>query len=251
MKVKNNLIQNFNYLTSTSVFKTFILLMLLMNLYVSSCTTNNLTYFDSIVRILYYPYYHIVFFLLIFSIVVKSFQNIKENFFQIIRRNNYYDCVNYILKQVVFNISICFVINLLFLLIGLNIFHFSNFGLLDEVNGINILVYSILVLCRFYIFCLIFSILNFLLLNLLNFRIVLLINILTILTIPDYYFWFPAISLSSSNQIPIFYLGFFSNLTFSNFLIELCASMGHILILSILCYITYKYIINRSKFSFE
>ena len=125
--MKNNFFQNFNYLTSTSTFKIFILLMILMNLYVSSCVTINLPYVESIIRVLYYPYYHIIFFLLIFSIVVKSYQSIKEDIFQTIRYKSYSSCINYILKQIVFNISICFIINLLFLLASLNLFHFFNF----------------------------------------------------------------------------------------------------------------------------
>lgn len=251
MKVKNNLFQNFNYLTSTSTFKIFILLMILMNLYVSSCTTVNLLYFESIVRILYYPYYHIVFFLLIFSIIVKSYQGIKENLFQSIRYQDYSTCMRHILKQIIFNISICFIINLLFLLASLNLFHLFSFDLINRVNGINILIYCIFILCRFYIFCIIFSILNFILLSLLNFKLTLLINILEILTIPHFFFLFPSVSLSTTDQIPIFYLGFFSNLTFSNFSVELCASVGHIFVLSVLCYILYNYIIYKSKIDFE
>ena len=251
MQVKNNILQNFNYLTSTSTFKIFILLMIFMNLYVSSCTTIHLPYFESITKILYYPYYHVVFFLLIFSIVVKSYQSMKEKFFQAIRYQSYSICIKYILMQIIFNISICVIINLLFLLIGLNVFHFFNLDLLSKINGIHIVIYCIFILGRFYIFCIIFSILNFILLCLLDFKFVLLINILIILTIPNYFFWFPSISLDSMNQVPIFYFGFLSNLTFSNFSVELCASMGHIFILSILCYILYRYIIHKSRINFE
>ncbi len=225
--------------------------MILMNLYVSSCVTINLPYVESIIRVLYYPYYHIIFFLLIFSIVVKSYQSIKEDIFQTIRYKSYSSCINYILKQIVFNISICFIINLLFLLASLNLFHFFNFDLFSKINGINILIYCIFILFRFYIFCIIFSILSFILLSLINFRFTLLINILAILTISDSFFWLPYISWSSTDQIPIFYFGFFSNLTFSNFSVELCASMGHIFVLSVLCYILYNYIIHRSKIDFE
>lgn len=145
----------------------------------------------------------------------------------------------------------CFIINLLFLLIGLNLFHFFHLDLFHKINGIYIVIYCIFILCRFYIFCIAFSVLSFILLSLFDFRFVLLINILTILTIPNFFFYFPSIFLDSTNQIPIFYLGFFSNLNFSNFSIELCASMGHILILSILCYILYHYIIYKSRIDFE
>lgn len=251
MKVKNNFQQNFNYLTTTSTFKIFLLLMILINIYVSSCTTINLSYFESLMKILYYPYYHIVFFLLTLSIVIKTFQDFKGNFLQIIRYENYSICLKIILKQVVYNISICFLINLLILLTSLNIFHLMNYGFSININGLNIVLYCLFLLIRFYILCIIFSILNFIFLNIFNYRFVLLINLLTILTIPDYFFWIPSIRIGSTNQIPIFYLGFFSSMSFSNCFVELCATTGHIFILTVICYILYNYIISKSKINFE
>lgn len=250
--MKNNLYQNFNYFVSTTVFKAFLLLMFLMNLYVASCITINLSYFESLVTILgSYPYYPIVFFLLIFSVVAKSYKTSVENFPQVIRYKSYTNCIEYIFKQVIFNVSICFILNMLLLLIGLNIFHFFKFDLFSQINGINILVYSIFILGRFYIFCIIFSILDLVFLSLFDYKIVLFINILILLLIRDFNYLFPPIHLNSIDRIPIFFFGFFNNIKFSSFSIEACVSSGHIFILSILCFILYKYIIHKSKINFE
>lgn len=238
-------------MTTTSTFKIFLLLMVLMNIYVSSCITINLTYFDSLIKIFYYPYYYIIFLLLLLSIVIKSYQDFKNNFLKIIRYDNYKVCLNRILKQILFNVSICFIINILILLASLNLFHIFDFGFSNRINGLNIIVYCLFLLIRFYVFCIVFSVLNFFFLSLLNYKWTLLINLLSILTIPDYFFWFPSITVDATNQIPVFYLGFFGNTSFTNFTVELCASTGHIFILSVVCYIAYNYIVNKSKIDFE
>ena len=250
--MKNNFHQNFNYFVSTTTFKVFFLLMLLMNLYVSSCITSKLSYFESLVMILVnYPYYYIVFILLIFSIVARSYKTFMENLPQVIRYKSYTSCIEYLLKQILFNVSICFILNILLLLISLNLFHFFKFDLLSKFNGINILFYSIFILCRFYIFCIIFSILNFVFLNLFNHKVLLLVNVLLSLLIRDFNYLFPPIPLNSMDGIPIFFFGFFGNIRFSSFSIEACVSAGHIFVLSILCFILYNYIIHKSKINFE
>lgn len=229
----------------------FLLLMILFNLYVSSCITLHISYFDSIIKILYYPYYYVVFLLLVFAIIAKTYHHFKSNYVQIIRYSNHVNCIKYILRQIVFNISMCFVINLLMLLIGLNLFHFFNIGFSITINGVNILIYSIFLILRFYIFCIIFSILSFLLLNILHLKTTLVINSIAILTIPNYLFFLPSITINGGNSMPLFYLGFFNSISFSNFTIELCATVGHILVLLILCLLLYNYNIYKKRLDFE
>ena len=249
--MKNKYYQNLNYLTTTPIFKIFVLLMILINLYVSSCTTFNLSYFESLIKILTFPFYIIVFFFLLLSLSAKSYQIFKQNYFEMIRYENKINCIKHLVKQLFFNISVCILLNLLFLLIGLNIFHTQDIGIHKIIGNTSIIVYCIFYLIRFYIFCILFSLINLLMLSIFNQKIVLLLSIILLFTIPDYFIWLPSINVDNFNEIPILFTGFFSGISCSNIMLEICATVGHILLMIIVYYLFYYHICKQDKIIFE
>lgn len=249
--MKNNYYQKLNHLSTTSIFKIFVLVMILLNLYVSSCITIDLSYFESIIEILNFPFYLIIFFFLMLSLSVKSYQIFQQNYLEIIRYDNKINCIKMLTKQLFLNISISFLLNLLFLLIGINLFHMFSIEINETINGINIVIYCCFYLIRFYVFSVLISLISLLMFSIFNQKFVLFLNIILLLTIHDNFIWLPYITIDEFNSIPIIFTGFFGGITCSNIIIDICATMGHTLIMIAIYYLLYFYICKSNKTIFE
>ncbi len=245
--VKNRCFHNFRHLTSTSTFRIFIILDILLAIYACIFITNQLSYSESVITVFSFPYCNMMLISLIFIIVCETIRLFKGNQFQLIRFLNKEEMFISMLKQVIFNVSIAFLFHLIFMFIGFNLFHFNELGFNLVVNGINIIIYNLFLIVRMYLYLIIISVINSLLLYILDLKFILGINIIILIMIPQYYFYFPTISVGSTNLIPIFISGFFTQTYFSNFSIELCSSIGYFFILMIFSYLLYYLLLKYNN----
>lgn len=237
--MKNRYFNNYKHLTSTSTFRIFVFLDILLAIYASIFITNQLSYSESVTTVFLFPYCNMMLISLIFMIACETVKLFKSNQFQLIRFLNKEEMFISMLKQVIFNVSIAFLLHLFFILIGFNLFHFNKFGFNLVVNDINIIIYNLFLIVRMYLYLIIMSVINSLLLYILDLKFILGINIIILVMIPQYYLYFPTISVDLTNLIPVFISGFFTQTYFSNFSIELCSSVGYFFILMIFSYLLY------------
>ena len=134
----------------------------------------------------------------------------------------------------------------MFFFISLILFHtfgIQNVTLAKELGN---LVYAFFLLIRSFCFMLIIVVINSLLLYLIKDKIVLILDILLLVGVIDYSTMFPILSLSKNVQIPLFISGYFISFS-NNFSLELCISLGYLLLSIIFCYILYKTVVNQNK----
>lgn len=222
---------------STAHYKIFICVMFLMNLYVTSCLTSNLMFTQSMIRVFFYPHYFIVFFLLILLVVLKTAQYLKTDYLQQIRFDKYESYLNYEVKQIIYSVSSCWVLNLLMLILMLVLFNITK---IDFNNTFNSCLYFVLYIVRFYIFTILYSMINALLFNVFDSKKMVVINLLILIALPNFLLILPHMHVDKFNTIPFLFLEFFSDSQlFSNFGVEICATTGHIFVLSIIYNILY------------
>ena len=147
--MKNRCFHNFRHLTSTSTFRIFIILDILLAIYACIFITNQLSYSESVITVFSFPYCNMMLISLIFIIVCETIRLFKGNQFQLIRFLNKEEMFISMLKQVIFNVSIAFLFHLLFMFIGFNLFHFNELGFNLVVNGINIIIYNLFLECTY------------------------------------------------------------------------------------------------------
>ena len=249
MIVKNRYYYNFNYILNSSMYKTILFMLFFMNLYLSGCLTSNLMFTESLIKIFFYPYYYIIFLFFVLLITLKTNQYMRTNYFQLIRFDKYENYLNYEVKQIVYNISSFFMFNLITLLIMLILF---NVGQIDLNNTIDCLFSFIFYAARFYVFALFYSVINALLFNIIGSKKMLLANLLILAVLPNYLFLLPHIRIDNFNSIPILFLELLgSQNLFADFSMEICVTMGHILLLSILYSVLYNWHLKQNHLSYE
>lgn len=248
MKI-NSYFENFKSLANSYVFKIYVSIMFVVALFCTIYTTYQYghqpeEYLISIIHIFSYSYYYII---LISSLLLVTFQTIKLfkcNYGFLIRLKNKKNHFSVLLKQIFFNCAMCFLVQFIFILIGLNIFHSSDFGLYFTDYGVNTLIYSIFLVLRSFVYIMFLMGINGLLLYVIDSKIVIGLDIIFLTTMVNYYGYCPTISTESFGVMPIIISGFFGETYFSNFSIELVYSVGYFLVMLICLVMIFKYIVN-------
>ena len=231
---------------NSSIFKIYLLMVVFLSLFCTSYITNGQTYIESLHTILIYPYYYVI---LITALLLITFQTIKifkDNQFQIIRLESRKQCFQIAIKQIIYNCSICFAINLLCLLIGCNLFHSYYFEIKTLNYGITNLTYVVFLAIRSYLYIIMIMIINALFLYIIDLKVLTIIDAIMIITIPIYNYYLPTFSIGKTD-IPFLISGFFNPLKFDNFSIELCVSCGYFLLVLIFCYFLFYFVLKHNK----
>lgn len=132
-------------------------------------------------------------------------------------------------------------------MIGLNIFHSYDLGLGITNYNINNLIYAVFLLLHSFLFIINILIINTLLIYIIDFRIILILSIIFLISIYNYYLYFPKILLNDGSIVPIFISGYFNMTTFSSFQIECFSSLIYFLFLIFCYYILYKVVLKFNK----
>lgn len=231
---------------NTPSFKLFMIVMTLMSLFCSYATTYKLDYFTSVIKIYSYSFYYIVLIAMMILITYKTVEMFKQSQFQLIRMQSQRKCFEEIIRQVVLNYSICFIVTVLLVFIGANLFHANNIVIKNIGPEISNLVYMIFLIFKAYLYILILMLINTLLLYIIDDKLIMLIDSLILFTIEGYYLYLPYIKYEG-NEIPLLVSGLFTDTKFASFEAEICITTGYFLLLLIVCYILFKYVINKSK----
>lgn len=232
----------------TPLFKFYFTITTLMNIYAVLAIARVyevgfLPFVPSFIAIYQFPFYHLIEITGMICICMQTIRAFKNNQFQLIRLYDRQNSIVIMLKQVVFNCCICYLIQFIFLLFGITLFHSFSLGL---SNGSGNLIYAIFLIIRTFLFILIISIINSLLFYLINDKLILLINFLLLISIFNYSYYFPMIKISNEIQFPLFISGMFCYYN-SNFILELCITMGYLFFSTVLCYILYYITIRFNK----
>lgn len=244
--MKNRYLKNFNSMLNTPSFKLFMIVMTLMSLFCSALTTYKMDYFTSVIRIYTYSFYFVVLIAMMILITHKTVEMFKENQFQLIRMKSKEKCFETIMCQVVLNFSICFIVTVLLVFIGANLFHADNIIIQDIGPGISNVLYIFFLIFKAYLYLLILMLINTLLFYIIDEKLIIFLNALMVFTIEGYYLYLPYIKYEG-NEIPIFISGLFTDTKFASFESELCITIGYFLIILLICYSLFKYVINKSK----
>lgn len=246
--MKVNYYENFKSIMFTPLFQFYFIITSLMNIYVVLAVARVyevgfLPFVPSLITIYQFPFYHLIEITGMICICMQTVRSFKDNQFQLIRLHDRETSIAVMLKQVVLNCCVCYLLQFLFLLFGVTLFHSFSF---DLGTGYGNLIYAIFLIIRTFLFILVISIVNSLLFYLINDKLILLVDFLLFISISNYDFYFPMIKISNEIQFPLFISGMFCYHN-SNFILELCITTGYLFFSTVLCYILYYITIRLNK----
>lgn len=250
MKTKNKLkiiIENLKSNISSNQFKLILLLLICFNLYGTSYLATNLSYIDGFINIITSGYYVITLFGLILLNTINTFDKFEKSQFFIIRFKDRKMYLKQLLVNVFTSNLVLYILNIIIVLIGLNIFASSNFSISNVLNySIPNIFYLLFYLLRMFLIFQIINVINVCLLKLINSKVVVFLNMLLCLLIIFNPYEPKKVISSVSNMFWIIseYLRLHY---YSGFILEVLCSTIYVSVLFLISYFLFIFTKNRMK----
>lgn len=240
---------NFYYYANSQKFKFLFVLMIIISLYCSSALTyvdgSYLNYIPAIFLIFNNKVFIIFMLFICLMTTINTYIHFSNNNYYIIRLKSQKEYLKELINNTIFNNLSTQIIQLTMILIGLNIFCSSDFGIsiIENYNILNI-IYLLFFLIRTFIILLIVSVINCMLFNIINKYIVLVINTLYYASIvcSDYIF-----NNTIIGNIKWKLLDYLTIQPYNSFFSEIYYSFFYIIILIIIIRILFKYTVINIK----
>ena len=242
MKNKNYLFNNFKYIASTQKFQLVILLLIINALYggfIVSRPGLYRGYANNIYNIYTSPYFLMILLAIMLFHMFYVYDIFSKNNEYIIRLKTKKEYMNKLIKIIIYNNLVVYIIELIFILIIVNLFYSDSIGIEMTSLGVNNLVYITFFIMRTFIIISLLNIICLYLSEIFNKYIAMVINIIVLASIPiglDLY------TIRFSNFIIPTYIGTYFRLypLYGNFLTELSSSIIFIFFMCIVIFILKK-----------
>lgn len=169
--------EKFKYMASAQQFKITFLMILIANAYGIFGLALRTSYYDGFFAIMTNKYYIVLLFIIFLLNSVNTNSMVEENYSYILRLESKSKYIIELLKSVAFNNMIIFLIIIMTLLTGLNIFNPQGNSIYYH-NDINIWIYIIFYILRVFVILQIISSISVLFLKIFGLRFVIIINVL-------------------------------------------------------------------------
>lgn len=179
-------------------------------------------------------------------LTIYVYDSFTKDTFAITRFKNRNHYVKELLKNVFIVTTIIFLIIISMVIIMENILNFNGYKIVySNITNCSNLLYTIFVIIKLYIFAIIFSLMNTLLIKSFNNKVIIMLNFIFFATI--FYCGFNVYDINSLNKMPL-YIGNFlvNNMTFNSFKTEIFANTISYSILFIVL-ILFSYFSKKQK----
>lgn len=239
--------ENLKFHINSNQFRLILLLLICFNLYGTSYLSANLSYFDGFINIITNGYYVVCLFAIILLNTINMFDKFEKNQFFIIRFKDRKMYLKQLITNILFSNSVLFLMNLVLIIIGLNIFASSSFTISTVLNySIPNILYIFFYLIRFFTIIQLIAIVNTCLLKLINNKVVISFNLLIYLMIL-FAPYEPKIVISSVSKMFLVISDYMRLHYYSDFLLEILCSSIYISILLLIAVLSFIFTKNRMK----
>lgn len=248
MNQRNNFKYIYNFYkqtTKTQKYKLMFILSIILSIYGIIQLAYKLNYSIGFIRILTFGFYIVSLLLILLFNLKLTYDNFNSNYMLIARFKTQKKYLFELIKNICFSNFCLFIINIILLMIGLNIFNSNKLMPSQEMFTIKSNYYIIYVIIKFLIFSQIISIINVLLLKMFNNKIIIILNFILYALI---------IAASKNNllivsikQIPLFIGDYLMVNVYSSFLFEVCCFLLYISFLFIVLIILAKLVLKKER----
>lgn len=238
MKHKKYLIENFKMIANSSNFLLMLIILLVMNIFMSFSGIFTFDYFKGIYSTYTNMFYNLILFGVLLANTINTVKFFDRNLSYIIRFNNKKDYIKELLKNVVFSNTILYSLNFLLLFIFINIFlgNTISFTLWKNYTILNIVYITFYLLKSFILYqLLLFSIVC--VQKLFNKIVMFLYSFL--LVFPIIFHENKIQTIDSFKKMLLFPMDYLLKNEYANFTVELSQSLIYITFWTIFCYVIF------------